>query len=60
VKRDRLVFDLPQVVTPTALMVAMFTIVLAAITDYDGWMTAGLVVLIIDALLERVRDGLRR
>jgi hypothetical protein len=59
VKRDRLVFDLPQVVTPTALTVAMFTIVLAAITDYDGWMVGGLLVLIIDALLERVRDGLR-
>jgi hypothetical protein len=58
VRRDRLVFDIPQVVSPLALLNAMFTIVLAAITEDDAWMAGGLLVLIVDALLQRVRNGL--
>lgn len=57
-RRDRLVFDIPQVVSPLALLNAMFTIVLAAITEDDAWMAGGLLVLIVDALLQRVRNGL--
>jgi hypothetical protein len=59
VKRDRLVFDLPHVLTPHVLVGAMFMIVLAALTNDDSWMRAAGVGLLIDAALVRVHTGLR-
>lgn len=58
-KRDRLVFDIPQVLSPHALMGAMFMIALAALTNDDSWMRAAGIGLLIDAAFMRVRAGLR-
>lgn len=58
-RRDRLVFDLPQILSPLSLIVAMFAIALAAITDSDEWMFGAAIGLLIDALLTRVSNGLR-
>lgn len=56
----RLDLGVPQVVSVEALIGSMFCIALAAIFEADGWLVGAAVALIVDALLERVRIGLRR
>lgn len=58
-RRDRLVFDLPQVLSPLALVTAMLAVALAAITESDGWMGGAAIGLLVDALITRVSNGLR-
>ena len=51
--------DLPAVLTPPALVGAFFAIVLAAISENDGWLFGAAIGLVVDAFITRVRDGLR-
>jgi len=58
--RRRLIFDIPQVVTPQALVGAMLAIMLAAIFDDDAWMYGAGFGLLINAAMVRVGVGLRK
>jgi hypothetical protein len=59
VNRQRLVFDLPPVLTPHTLLAAMMMIATAGVFDDDSWMHGAGVGLMIDALLVRLGVVLR-
>jgi hypothetical protein len=50
---------MPQVLSPSALLGAMLFVVAAGVFDSDSWMHAASAGLVMDALLQRSRAGLR-
>lgn len=58
-RRDRLIFDMPQLLRPAALIGAMLAIALAAISDDDAWTYGAGVGLLVDAFFLRLYFALR-
>jgi len=60
VRRRLEAMDLPQVLSPQALVAAMLVLALSAIVNDDSYLYGAAVGLLIDAAVLRVAAGLRR